>query len=85
MSIHNFPEVYHGQGTSEAVFSVLCAGSQGRLITQHLVAMADERAATSCVYGVYRAGSRNEDPTLTISGSDRKKRESVCTVPYCMY
>ncbi|EAP9537076.1 hypothetical protein ET389_15465 [Salmonella enterica] len=39
---HDFPEVYHGQGISKAVFSALRAGSQGRGITQHLVATADD-------------------------------------------
>ncbi|EBT3729778.1 hypothetical protein CKP35_20360 [Salmonella enterica] len=79
MLIHDFPEVYHGQGISEAVFSALRAGSQGRVITQHLVATAAEDDATSCVSVPQRAGEDEADPGLPFSGSERKKREKyIC-------
>ncbi|EDE8386787.1 hypothetical protein BZU18_22705 [Salmonella enterica subsp. enterica serovar Shubra] len=76
MSIHNFPEVYHGQGISKAVFSAPASGSQGRFITQHLVATAPDRAATSCVDGVCSTGSIPADPGPPEIGSSRGKREN---------
>ncbi|EAA7255302.1 hypothetical protein DPU22_21700 [Salmonella enterica subsp. enterica serovar Newport] len=64
--------MYHGQGISEAVFSALRAGSQGRVITQHLVATAADDDATSCVSVPQRAGEDEADPGLRVFGSAEK-------------
>ncbi|MIT32153.1 hypothetical protein ATP21_25810 [Salmonella enterica] len=69
MHIQDFPEVYHGQGISEAVFLPLRAGSQERYITQYLVARLVDYDATSCVIGLLRVVVLKEDPTPGVSGS----------------
>lgn len=54
--------------------------SRGRGGTQHIASCAAENSATSCVAGPLRAGASEEDPGQPFFGSDRKKRQSVCTV-----
>ncbi|EAW8720531.1 hypothetical protein F9H41_22655 [Salmonella enterica subsp. enterica serovar Montevideo] len=82
MSVHNFPEVYHGQGISKAVFSAPARRGTGKVDNTISARFLADDDATSCVSVLQRAGEDEEDPGLPFFGSDRKKRELYIGVTY---
>lgn len=65
------------------VFRCAAPGHPGQDKTQHMGCRLDGKATVTTIYGLrrpQRAGCSKEDPTLPFFGSDRKKRETVCTV-----
>jgi hypothetical protein len=81
--IYVFPEVYHGQGISEALFSAAARRVTERGGTQHM----EEKQLTEwhmLCFAPLRAVGKKEDPELAFFGSQQKKRE-LCiglTYPY---
>ncbi len=71
--IPQFPEVYHGQEVSEALFSAAARRVTGQGGTQHLASSSAGNTATSCVSGPLRAGAVPADPELGVFGSTVKK------------
>lgn len=71
--IPHFPEVYHGQEVSEALFSAAArrVTGQGRDTTSSVIAAGN--TATSCVSGPLRAGAVPADPELGVFGSQWRK------------
>ncbi|EAA5421004.1 hypothetical protein CB438_19975 [Salmonella enterica subsp. enterica serovar Newport] len=76
MLIGQFPEVYHGQGISEAVFSaparrVTAQGDNTTYRRQHRL-----QSGTCCGYRAQGRVERIEDPVPPEIGSARGKREN---------
>ncbi|EAQ5679569.1 hypothetical protein FD476_20865 [Salmonella enterica] len=83
LAYNKFPEVYHAHGISKAAFyGVEHARGRGKSQTQYMGCHLAGKAKTTTRYGLrgpLRAGVRKEDPVLPFFGSQRKKREGVCT------
>lgn len=73
--IPQFPEVYHGQEVSEALFSAAARRVTGQGSDTTYSAYFADDAAISCVAGPLRAGGAEADPEQPFFGSDREKRE----------
>lgn len=72
--IRQFPEVYHGQEVSEALFSAAArrVTGQGRDTTSSVI--ISWNTATSCGAGPLRAGGAEEDPEHAFFGSTERRR-----------
>lgn len=71
--IPQFPEVYHGQEVSEALFSAAARRVTGQGSDTTYSAYFADDAAISCVAGPLRAGAVPADPELPFFGSEREK------------
>ncbi|EGI6450418.1 hypothetical protein UM29_004457 [Salmonella enterica subsp. enterica serovar Reading] len=76
MSVHKFPEVYHGQGISEAVFSAPArrVTAQGDNTTYRRQRRLQSGAC--CGYRAQGGVERIEDPVLPFFGSAWKKERT---------
>ena len=73
--IHNFPEVYHGQGITTPPISGAGRPVTGEGINTTYRINGSCQSVIYCVSWPLHAGRAEEDPELPFFGSDREKRE----------